>query len=117
MPRNIIQLSAYKVGPSAVNRSVPEAFVIEVSQLERPVRVTNNGSNRFGSILKPAFRRSGTFKVQVVESPNQIQTLIDNTQPGADAALTVSAASNGVQASATLLARYYNKITSTSMFN
>jgi len=110
MARSIITLSAYKVGPSAGNLSAPKALNIEVSQIGSPIKVSNNGL-RFGSIVKPLFSRTGTHKVQVFESPNQIQTLIDNTQPGADAALTVAAASNGVQASATLLARFYNKIT------
>lgn len=110
MPRNIVVLSSYKLGPSAVNSSVPQPFILNVNDiLGQIVRVSNN-QQRWGSVLKPAFKQAGLYKAQVFESPNQIQTLIDNTQPGADAALTVSAAGT-TQAAATLLPRFYNRIT------
>ncbi|MFO0447642.1 MAG: hypothetical protein ACK52I_02940 [Pseudomonadota bacterium] len=89
--------------------SVPQPLVIQTGQIGSPIKITNNGS-RWGSAVKPLFKQAGLYKGQVFESPNQIQTLIDNTQPGADAALTVSAAGT-TQGAATLLARFYNKIT------
>lgn len=110
MPRNVVQLSSYKVGPSAVNSNVPQPFILNTNDLlGQIVRVANN-SLRWGSVLKPAFKQAGLYKAQVFESPNQIQTLIDNTQPGADVNLTL-ACTGTTQAAAALLARFYNKVT------
>lgn len=109
MARSLIVLSAYKVGPSARNLSAPQALNIEVSQIGSPIKVSNNGV-RWGSIVKPLFRRTGTHKAQVFESPNQIQTLIDNSQPGAEANLTVSAAGTN-QGAATAISAFYTKCT------
>ena len=110
MPRNIVVLSSYKLGPSAVNSSVPQPFILNVNDILGQIISLTNNRRRWGSVLKPAFKQAGLYKAQVFETPNQIQTLIDNTQPGADAALTVAAAGT-TQAAATLLARFYNRIT------
>lgn len=109
MARDLITLSAYKMGPSAGNLNAPKAFVLNPKDLGELIKLTNNGS-RWGSVIKPAFKKAGVHKVQVFESPNQIATLIDNTIAGAEAALTVSAAGTN-QGAATALSKFYSKMT------
>jgi hypothetical protein len=103
---NLLQLTAYKVGPSNAELKTPQIFTLQETDLGNPIQKRKTGT--FGSVLK-LFRNSQ--KVEVFETVLQIDTQLNPSKAGADINAAVAGAGS-VQGTATLLTKYMNIVTS-----
>ncbi len=106
---NIVQLTAYKVGPSDKNKATPRIIALHEEDLtpdNEIIAKTKTGT--YGSVIKI---KRGAQKFEVFETALQIDTQINPSKAGADANTAVAAA-GGNQAAATALTKYHNIVTS-----
>lgn len=106
---NIVQLTAYKVGPRDKNHATPRIIALHEEDLTPDNQIiSKTKSGTYGSVLKI---RRGALKFEVFETALQIDSQMNPTKAGADANTAVAAA-GGTQGAATALTKYHNVVTS-----
>jgi hypothetical protein len=106
---NIVQLTAYKVGPSDKNLATPRIVALHEEDLTPDNEIiAKTKSGTYGSVIK---NHRGSKKFEVFETALQIDTQINPSKAGADANTAVAAA-GGTQAAAAVLTKYLNVVTS-----